>query len=76
LDAPPRDVIAPTPSISLQEDSPMPKLTLNIEALQVESFAIAQAGFVIARPTTTGTGMNTNEPGCTLPELCGTTVLA
>ncbi|HYR06520.1 MAG TPA: hypothetical protein VEQ60_02050 [Longimicrobium sp.] len=51
----------------------MPKLTLNIEALQVESFATASAGLLIVRPTTTNTGMNTNEPGCTLPELCGTT---
>ncbi len=52
----------------------MPGLTLNIEALKVESFPTAPAEFIAIRPTTTG--MNTNEPGCTLPELCGTTVLA
>lgn len=54
----------------------MPKLTLNIEALRVESFATASAGFPAVRPTTTNTGMNTREPGCTTPELtCGTPVL-
>ncbi|HEU0299133.1 MAG TPA: hypothetical protein VFR37_06745 [Longimicrobium sp.] len=51
----------------------MPKLSLNVEALKVESFATAQVEFLSVRPTTTQTGMNTNEPGCTLPELCGTT---
>jgi hypothetical protein len=55
----------------------MPKLTLNLEALAVESFYAGSAThmiatLMIARPTTTG--MNTNEPGCTLPELCGGTV--
>jgi hypothetical protein len=50
----------------------MPKLTLNLEALAVESFSAGSATLMIARPTTTG--MNTNEPGCTLPELCGGTV--
>lgn len=53
----------------------MSRLTLNIEALKVESFATASAELLAVRPTTTQTGMNTNEPGCTLPELCGTTVL-
>jgi hypothetical protein len=51
----------------------MPKLTLNIEALAVESFPIASMALPSARPTTT---MNTHEPGCTMPEFCGTTVLA
>ncbi len=53
----------------------MPRLTLNIEALAIESFPIGSMA-VLSRPTTTHTGMNTNEPGCTLPELCGTTVMA
>ena len=49
----------------------MPRLTLNIEALQVESFPTATVQVAAIRPTTTG--MNTREPGCTLPELgCGT----
>jgi hypothetical protein len=52
----------------------MPRLTLNVEALKVESFPTASILEPSFRPTTTG--MNTNEPGCTLPELCGTTVLA
>lgn len=50
----------------------MPKLTLNVEALKVESFPTAAVELLSLRPTT---GMNTNEPGCTLPELCGTTVM-
>ena len=50
----------------------MPRLTLNIEAIRVESFPIETMA-VISHPTTTW--MNTNEPGCTLPELCGTTVV-
>jgi hypothetical protein len=53
----------------------MPKMTLNVEALKVESFATATVEMLSVRPTTTNTGMNTNEPGCTLPELCGTTVM-
>ena len=51
----------------------MPRLTLNLEAIKVESFSIDTVALLAVRPTTTG--MNTNEPGCTLPELCGTTVL-
>lgn len=51
----------------------MPRLTLNIEALVVQSFSIDSPAVLAAWPTTTRTGMNTNEPGCTLPELCGTT---
>jgi hypothetical protein len=43
----------------------MPKLTLNPEELTVESFPTAPAGENAARP-------RTFEPGCTLPELCGT----
>jgi hypothetical protein len=53
----------------------MKTLTLNVDALVVESFPIGSMAVLAARPTTTGTGMNTNEPGCTLPELCGTTPL-
>jgi hypothetical protein len=55
----------------------MKPLTLDPDALVVESFPIASASALAIRPTTTGgTGMNTNEPGCTLPELCGTTEMA
>ncbi len=50
----------------------MPRLTLNVEALEVESFPIQPILEPSSRPTTTG--MNTNEPGCTLPQLCVTTV--
>lgn len=52
-------------------------MKLNLEALVVESFSTGSAALAL-RPTTTGTGtgMNTNEPGCTLPELCGTTPMA
>lgn len=53
----------------------MPRLTLNIEALVVQSFPTESAAVLAASPTTTRTGMNTNEPGCTLPELCGGTPL-
>lgn len=57
-----------------QETPPMRTPKLDADALVVESFP---TGPVIAleAPTTTRP-MNTNEPGCTLPELCGTTVLA
>jgi hypothetical protein len=41
----------------------MPAFTLNPEALEVESFPTDPA--VSAKP------MKTNEPGCTLPEICG-----
>ena len=52
----------------------MKTLTLDPDALVVESFPIGSTAVLAVRPTTTtGTGMNTNEPGCTLPELCGTT---
>ncbi len=51
----------------------MPRLTLNLEALAVESFSAATAAAPSFRPTTT---MNTHEPGCTTPELCGGTVFA
>lgn len=53
----------------------MKTLTLDADALVVESFAIASIAVPAAKPTTTATGMNTREPGCTLPELCGTTPL-
>ena len=45
----------------------MPKLTLDPEALAVESFepAADSRSPVAARP-------RTHEPGCTMPELCGT----
>lgn len=46
----------------------MPKLTLDLDNLRVESFSTGSAEPVErVRPTT----MNTNEPGCTMPELCG-----
>jgi hypothetical protein len=51
----------------------MPRLTLNIEALKVESFPTGSAELRLVYPTTTRP-MNTNEPGCTLQELCGGTV--
>ena len=54
----------------------MKTLTLDPDALVVESFPVASMAVLAFRPTTTGTGMNTNEPGCTLPELCGTTPMA
>ncbi|HEX6913165.1 MAG TPA: hypothetical protein VF142_22330 [Longimicrobium sp.] len=50
----------------------MPALTLRPELLVVESFPTASVPAPGIRPTTTGP-MNTNEPGCTLPELCGDT---
>jgi hypothetical protein len=50
----------------------MKKLTLSLDALTVESFPTASS-VVLEVPTTRP--MNTNEPGCTLPELCGTTPL-
>jgi hypothetical protein len=44
----------------------MPKLTLNLDALQVETFATAaEIAPTVAYP-------RTHEPGCTLCELCGT----
>ncbi|HEX6750715.1 MAG TPA: hypothetical protein VF092_25735 [Longimicrobium sp.] len=44
----------------------MPKLTLSLEELVVESFPTDSAAVTgAARP-------RTFEPGCTLPELCGT----
>jgi hypothetical protein len=51
----------------------MPKLTLDVEALAVESFSPESVMMILpATPTTT----RTREPGCTTPELCGTTVMA
>jgi hypothetical protein len=47
----------------------MRKLTLNPESLEVDSFSTDWAEIGPTRPTT----MKTYEPGCTLPELCGTT---
>ena len=44
----------------------MPALTLNPETLVVESFTI-ETPDTVAKP-------RTFEPGCTLPELCGTTL--
>ncbi|HEX2076414.1 MAG TPA: hypothetical protein VHG08_01860 [Longimicrobium sp.] len=49
----------------------MPRLTLTVDALKVESFPTATAEPLSLRPTT---GMNTNEPGCTMPELCTGTI--
>ena len=50
----------------------MPRLSLKVDALKVESFPTATVELLAVRPTTT----NTREPGCTLPELgCGTTVM-
>jgi hypothetical protein len=46
----------------------MRKFTLDPDMLEVDSFII-DAEYGISRPTT----MKTYEPGCTLPELCGTT---
>jgi hypothetical protein len=43
----------------------MPTLKLNIDALVVESFPLDA---IIPGPG----GPRTREPGCTLPELCGT----
>jgi hypothetical protein len=59
---------APILHLPLQEVPRMRKLTLNIDTLEVDSF---ETDIVIgpSRPTT----MKTYEPGCTLPELCGTT---
>ena len=49
----------------------MPKLTLNIEALVVQSFPVGSPAVLVARPTTT----DTRHPGCTTPELgCGTVI--
>lgn len=48
--------------------------TLAVDALVVESFPTG-SNAVLALPTTDATGMRTNERGCTLPELCGTTPL-
>jgi hypothetical protein len=53
----------------------MPVLTLEPESLVVQSFPTASIETLAFRPTTTRP-MNTNEPGCTLPELCGDTPLA
>ncbi|HEX5870888.1 MAG TPA: hypothetical protein VFY65_10750 [Longimicrobium sp.] len=47
----------------------MLKFTLNPEELQVDSFETDAVTIGPSRPTT----MKTYEPGCTLPELCGTT---
>lgn len=44
----------------------MPTLTLNLEDLHVESFPTDSVSSAEARP-------KTYEPGCTMPELCGTT---
>ena len=50
----------------------MLKLTLNLEDLVVDTNPLGPLApddpLLLRRPTT---GMNTNEPGCTLPELCG-----
>ena len=43
----------------------MPTLKLNLEELAVETFDTAPEAIGLARP-------RTFEPGCTLPELCGT----
>ena len=43
----------------------MPALTLNPEALVVESFPTEEPDALTLKP-------RTFEPGCTLPEICGT----
>ena len=46
----------------------MPKLTLDLEHIRVETFSTGSSEPVErARPTTTA---NTQEPGCTSPTMC------
>ena len=49
----------------------MRKLTLHPDALEVDSLPIDGEEIEAIRPTTRP--MNTNEPGCTTPDLCGMT---
>lgn len=53
----------------------MKTMTLKLDALVVDSFHTGSAAVLGSVPTTATTGMNTYEPGCTTPDLCGTTPL-